>query len=124
MKLPYQQRGFSIANLFIIITLLLFFGMTFFKVFPFYLDDMTIASSLESAVDEANRAEMTPLEIRDTLLKRFSINNIDKIQASDINITREAYSYIIAIDYEERVHLIHNIDLVLTFENHAEVKAF
>ena len=124
MSFQHNQTGASLGSLLITIVVIIVMALVAMKLVPPYIEAYQIESSVENVAKEANITKMTPLEMRDRIAKRFSINDIQSVSKSDIKIGREGYNYTVRVDYEVRLHFVHNIDLVLVFENYAEVKAF
>ena len=60
---------------------------------------------------------MSPREIRDTLGKRFSINQVEAINVNDLVITKEGSILKISTDYEVREPMFYNVSIVMTFQD-------
>ena len=59
--------------------------------------------------------------MRSAVLNRFSINNLTVVNHEDVVVKRDDELYIVDVNYEVRIPYIKNIELVLSFKNHAEV---
>lgn len=93
------------------------------KVIPIYLDNYTVAGSLEGLKAEEGLSKLKDREIRRKLSDFFTINNVRTISPDQIVIEREKRKLVaIKVDYEVREHLFYNIDLMLKFENRLEAK--
>ena len=87
-----------------------------------YIEYYSVTSILKTIQGEPETASRSAAEIEDTILKRFSINEIHRVTKDDITITKEGKKVIIAIAYEARVPLFGNIDIVGNFkDNRVEV---
>jgi hypothetical protein len=123
MKLQKSQQGFTMLSLAFYLGLLAFVVFTTLKLFPVYMDAFTVESAVEGVTTDKNREYTSPMSVRTGILKRFEINNVRTLSHEDVVVTREDKMYIVDVDYEVRIPFIRNIDLVLSFENHAEVPA-
>lgn len=118
MNTPYRQRGLSGLSIMGIIAMVAFLGMIAAKLFPVYLEDMGVASSVQGLKSEAGKG---PGELREGLMKRFGINSVDNVTADDVIIEREQGGYRVTVDYEVWVPFIHNVDFVVSFKHSVEV---
>ena len=110
-----SQRGvskFGLLMLFVLVTGFLTAGL---KVAPLYLDHNLIAGICEELVDNGEAANMTITDVRNRVSNSLRINNITGFDLSDITMRKENNEAIITIDYERRVELIANLDIVAKF---------
>ncbi len=123
MKLQRSQQGFTMVSLAFFLVLLGFAVFTALKLLPVYTDAFAVKASVESLETERNVEYAGVLAVRNALLKRLGVNNVTAVGVDDISVTREDDTYQVEVFYEVRVPYMFNIDLVLTFENSAEVRA-
>lgn len=110
-----KHAGISSISLLIIIVLAAFFGLCAFKLAPLYMNNFTLNSTLKNLdVPRGQLNNMTTSEIRDAMGKAFAVNGVTR-QPRDFDISRDSGRITISIDYEERVPLIYNLDVVATF---------
>jgi len=77
---------------------------------------------LNAVKEDPELGGMTDQDIRKTLTNRFTINDINGVEAKQVKIARDAgHVKSLSLDYEERVHLFWNIDAVVHFNEDAEV---
>lgn len=110
-----SQRGMSSVSMLLLIVVVAFFGLCGFKLAPLYMDNFTLKSTLANL--DAPRGQlnsMSTAEIREAMGKAFAVNMISR-QPRDFLIARDGNVTTISIDYEERVPLIYNLDVVATF---------
>ena len=90
------------------------------KLGPHYIDFQTMKSVIEGL--PANRVhQMSRPDIRESLEKRFKVNNIRDLKVSDvITVERLRDSTVLQLDFERREHLFLNVDVVLTFSERYE----
>lgn len=114
----YSQRGMSKLALIIILAVVGFFGLAASRLVPVYTDNYYIQQGLASLQDlGVEVGQMTDREIIGHLSRFFSVNNIRSQNAKDAEIVRDEEQILVYFDYEVRVHLMYNIDVVMTFEN-------
>ncbi len=123
MKTGKFQQGMTIYGVAFILLLIGFLVFTILKLFPVYMENFTIRSSVESLQNDSAKEYMGAMDIRNALMKRFSMNNVSQVSHEDISVIREGQNYYVNVDYEVRVPFIKNISLVVSFTNHAEVTA-
>jgi hypothetical protein len=121
MKLERSQKGFTLASLSFFLLLLGFVVYTALKLFPVYMEAFTVESSVASLETDKNQEFSGPSAVRQALSKRFQINNISTVSLDDISVTSEKGMLLVDVDYEVRIPYFRNINLLLTFTNHAEV---
>ena len=123
MKLLHKQRGLSSPTWLLIICIAAFFLTCFFKVGPVYLDARFVTGALKSfGKSTPNLSSLNNREIRSGLDKYFSLNNVRDVSAKDLVIDRGDGRVLLKLDYEKRVHLFINLDVVATFNNHLDSK--
>ena len=116
-----QQRGLTpIATLAILI--LVGFGLfLLFKLVPVYLEYFNVASSVNSLKEVADLGQKSKEDVRELLKRRLDINDVKRVKPDNIKVTRVENVTTVAVNYEARVSLLSNIDLICTF---AKIAAF
>lgn len=123
MNTGKYQKGMTVYGVAFILLLIGFAVFTTLKLFPVYMENFTISSSLESLERESDKQFTGAMDIRHALMKRFGMNNVRQVTRDDISVTREGQIYYVDVDYEVRVPYIKNISLLVSFTNHVEVNA-
>jgi len=123
MNFPQKQRGLSFAGW---IFLLLIFGsaMTLgLKLVPAYMDHNTMANVLDGIASEDGHALKPISMIQDLVKKRFKLNNIREFDFKE-NMKVEAGNNgtTITLDYEVRMNVARNLDLIATFNKQVELR--
>ena len=109
-----QMLCYTIAGGFII--------MAAFRLAPAYVDDFTVRSVL-SALDERDSIhKASPKEVEGWIGKGFQVNGIRDVPASAIQVRRKGGFLVADVNYERRIDLFGNIDVVLSFENSWKIK--
>jgi len=123
MKLQKHQQGITFIGIVFILLLIGFVTFTVLKLFPAYMQNFNVASSLKGMEAEKSREYLGAAEVRDSVLRRFDINEVEQAGKDDISITRDGKTYLIDVDYEVVILYISNVSLLISFTNHAEVTA-
>ncbi len=112
---PLQQRGVSklgIATLLLLITVFFTIGL---KVGPLYVDHNLITGICQELIDNGEAADMSVGDIRNRVSNSLRINNVTGFDLSAIRKRMENNVPVISIDYERRVELFANLDVVAKF---------
>jgi hypothetical protein len=117
-----RQSGLTILGWVAILTIVGAVATLAIRIIPHYTDFYTIVRLVEEL--PANQVHaMDKASIRESLLKRFLINNIRDLNVRDvIEIERKRDATEIVVHYERREHIVYNVDLVLTFDRRFEFK--
>jgi len=115
-----RQRGISILGWLVILVIIGSVASVAIRIIPHYIDFGTIVNLVE-ALPRDQVHTMDKAAIRESLLKRFLINNIRDLNVRDvIEIDRKREGTTLIVHYERREHIVYNIDLVLTFDRRFE----
>ncbi len=120
------QSGVTIWSILAIALLIGFFSLLGIKLFPVYMVDMNVKSSLNSLKNQPGAADMTNLQLKAALDKRFQINDVDR----SVN-TREVLSFesdkgarIVRVSYESVTPIFKNIYVLIAFDHAEEIGKF
>lgn len=121
MKTRHSQRGLSSLG-WLLVLLIAGFSLTLaFKMVPAYADNIYIQDALKSLTEfentERGYAGMSDSAIRDHLGNYFMINNVRSAAAKSLKIDRKSDKVLVNMDYEVRVPLFYNVDVVMKFRN-------
>lgn len=116
--LHHKQKGLSpIGILFMVCTFALIV-VTGLKLTPHYLDYNTIRSVYETVASDPNIAKKGPAEVYDALSKALTLNSIQEFNLqSNTYFNNDSGEKVLGFNYEIRVHMFSNIDVVLTFDH-------
>ena len=114
-----SQAGMTYLGMLIMLIVIAVFSIVLIKVLPIYMEHFKVQSSLDSLAQEAkdDPTELTPRAIETHLLNRLTINDVQHVTKDDIKITSEGSKTVVEVDYEARVTLFGNLDLVARFPN-------
>ena len=110
----FQFLCYTLASVFVI--------LVGFKLLPVYMDNFSVKSVLSALDDRSEIRQARPKEVKIWISKGFQVNSIRDIPISAITVRQEGAFLVADVNYERRVDLISNIDVVLTFENSWKIK--
>ncbi len=120
---PRKQAGMGAAGWMLVIVV---FGSVLtvgLKLVPPFLDHNTMSKVLDAIAAEAGMAGQRDDAIRRMITKRFKINNIRDFKVhEDLDIMRSREGVKIVMDYEIRMNLFRNVDLVASFDKSVELR--
>ncbi len=116
MGLPQHQRGLGAIGWLVLVFVfgsLLTLGL---KVVPIYTDNATIERILDGLAAEPEMGSKSTGAIDKIIKARFHVNNIrDFDYSKNLTIVRNNDGARIILDYEVRVPLVYNLDLIASF---------
>jgi len=122
MQTPGKQQGMTLIGWVVTLAVLGFFALIAIRLVPVYIESYTVGSVLKDMASEGQLAGETKHALRETFGKRLSINEARHVSRKDLKITDVAGGHQLVVDYEARVPLISNIDLVASFHKQALVR--
>ena len=94
-----------------------------FKIIPLYMDHNTMSNILDSMATEDGLAGKPRTLLENSIQQKFKMNNIRDFPVKDnIEIKRTANGTEVIMDYEVRIKLIKNLDLIADFEKTVELR--
>lgn len=115
---PNIQRGMTMLSMLVCILLGGLLITCVLKMVPVYIENWNIRSILNDLVPHFEGTGR--VEKRDILKKignRMDIDMVDAISADSIEVKKENDMYRVSANYETRVALFGNVDVVMKFEN-------
>ena len=111
-----KQRGLSALGMLVVLAVAGFVLTVGFKIGPLYLDNYFVDAALQTLANEPVHS-MSDRQIRRKVADYFTINNVRDVNAKSLKIAREKTRTLVYMDYEKRVNLIANLDVVVVFSN-------
>lgn len=123
MAFGKRQKGLGVGGW---LLLILVFGGSLtvgLKLFPVYMDHNTMAGVLDSLAEQEGLGAKRTDAIRSAILQRFKVNNIRDFNHKEfLDIKRDEDGAIVRLDYEVRIPLIANVDLVADFQKQVRLQ--
>jgi hypothetical protein len=116
-----RQRGATFLGMVIILAIVgvaLYGGI---RLTPVYLEYMAIVQALERTAKEGGEGT-SPQELRNSLDRRWTVDDIKSIQPKDIEIKRTSTGYTMRAYYDAETPFVGNISLLVHFDKTVDVK--
>jgi len=84
-----------------------------------YLDDFAISKVLSSLNQQSNLKEASNKEFTKFLVRAFKLNTI-RLSEEEFQVIGSGEKARVEVDYERRVHIFYNVDVLLTFDHEWE----
>ncbi len=122
MNLAKQQRGLSFISVMILLILVGFVAVFVIKLVPAYIENFNVRSVLQGfKTDPATYANA--YTVQDALKKRFDINGIRAVNASDVTVEPAAGGgFDLHVEYEVQVPFIANVTLLVKFSEDGQAR--
>lgn len=117
---PPSQQGFTLGSLVITLVVLAVVLGLGARLFPVYSEHRTVLSVTRSVLDSSDTTDMSRNAIRQEINQGLRINGVRNFDLERIGISRAEGSLNGRLRYEERVPLIYNIDLIVSFDDRIE----
>ena len=116
-----RQRGITVIGFLVLAILFGIVGLAAIKVTPMYIKNMRLSKVLTDTAAELNGQGANPQNIRVTMAKRFSIEDMD-LPSDSVKISQSKNGYTVRIQYENRVPYVADVWLLIIFDKQVEIK--
>lgn len=124
MKFAHSQKGLSMLGWLVVLAVVAFLASTAFKMFPHYMDYMSLEKIITSAETDQGLDINTVADFYEHVEKGMTVNGIRDLKLRDVlQIKLENNEFIAHLKYEKRESLIENLDLVANFDKEFRVRA-
>lgn len=117
MRIRFSQHGMSMLSLMVMLLIISFVVTCSVKLVPLYIDSWQVKKCIDNVVVKQRERTESFTEIRKAIDRQFTANRIEAIAVKDIKITKNKGKLLINANYEKRVALFYNIDVVVKFDN-------
>jgi hypothetical protein len=111
-----RQRGATFLGMVVIIAILGFGLYAGIRLTPLYLEYMAVARAMEQTAKEQKGSAISPQELRLSLDRRWTIEDIKSIKPKGIEIKKTGAGYTMRAAYEARAPFVANVSLVVAFD--------
>ena len=122
MRSIKRQEGMTTIGWLIVLALIGFFVLLALRMVPSYLEFFKVVSTLDSL--ESEGAMDSPQEIRKLLERRFDISYVHSLTPNEVAVKSAGANWDVIADYDSRVHLFANVDVVMSFYKQVQVPKF
>ena len=107
------QRGITLIGMLIAAIVIVFLAIGGLKIAPAYIEYFKVKKAIVGVAQTAGRG--TVAEVRQAYDRRTAIDDIDVVNAKDLDITKEGNELVISFAYSKRIPLFSNISVVIDF---------
>lgn len=118
-----QQAGMTLISWVVVFAIAGVIAVTGLKLFPVYMEHLSVNSSMDSLVSDQGLRGAGPGELREALVRRLDINDVKRVKREDITIQRDGNIYRVNVAYEVVVPFVYNISFLVSFDDTVEVAA-
>ena len=112
----HRQRGVSMLGIMIICVIIVLVAVGALKIVPTYMEFRNIRGAAVTARDGGKSVA----EIRKAFDRAATVNDITTISGNDLEVTKEGNTIIVSFKYEKKVHLFHNVSLLIEYAGSTE----
>ena len=112
----HKQDGMTFIGLVLIIAMIVFVATIGIKLYPPYVEFLTVKKAISRIASEPSFAEMSPKQIKDSFDKSASIDSIRVITSRDLTIAKgNGGKPVVTAEYQVVVPLVGNLSALLDF---------
>lgn len=113
-----MSRGMTVWGLLVVMALVAFAALLLMRAVPVYLNEMKVQNALEKVATDPELSDAGGRALYNALQRYWDIERIGHLDPRDVRVLREqGGGRVFEYDYEARISLIANIDLVFYFED-------
>lgn len=118
-----RQRGATLIGIVVIMAILGFALYGGIRLVPLYLEYMAVARALEQTAKEHADGPTSPPQLRTSLDRRWTIEDIHSIAIKDIEIKKAGSGFSMRAWYRAEAPFVANVSLVVDFDKTVTVKS-
>jgi hypothetical protein len=111
----FRQRGATMIGMVVIIAILGFGLYGAIRLTPLYFEYMAVVRAMEQTAKE-NSGATSPNELRTSLDRRWTIEDIKSIDTKEIEIKKTGAGYTMRAWYRAEAPFVANVSLVIDFD--------
>lgn len=116
-----RQRGATFLGMVIILAILGFALYGGIRLTPIYLEYMAIVRAMEQTAKENADGTTSPQQLRQSLDRRWTIEDIKSIDPKEIEIKRTSGGFTMRAFYDAQAPFVGNVSLVAHFDKTVDV---
>ena len=103
-----RSRGITLIGFLMLLCVVGFFGYLAMRLIPMYSEYMGVVKAMELVKAEPNAANMSPEQVRQTLIFKFDTQYVadDAIPPQGIRVVRQGSASTLTVTYERRVPFV------------------
>jgi len=108
-----NERGITLLGMLLVGIVIVILAIGGLKIAPAYIEYVTVKKAIVEIAQTEGRG--TVGDIRAAFDRHAAIDNIDVIQAKDLDISKEGNEVVISFAYTKKVPLFANVSLLIDF---------
>lgn len=117
-----SQRGVTFLGWLLLLIPVAIVAYAGLRAAPIYLNYFKVVKALEQTAAEIKGEEVNPVDVHNSLARRFDVEYIDRPDAKDIEVHREGEHWVAVAQYDEHTPLFGNMSLHMEFDKQVELK--
>jgi Tfp pilus assembly protein PilE len=117
-----RQQGMTMIGIFFVLALVGVIGYAGMRILPLYLNYLKVSRSMDATASEFKGGAVDPAALRRTLEKHWQIEDIDSVQAKEVEITKDDSGTMMHVAYDDSAPYIANVSLTVHFDKTAKVQ--
>lgn len=118
----HRQSGMTTLGLVILVAFLGLFAFAGIRLTPVYLNYMKVASVITGVQEEFDGNNPTKATIRKSISRRFDIDSVAIIKASEVEIATVDGGFEVSAAYSHKADFIGNLSFVVDFDKKALIR--
>jgi len=118
----YRQGGMTLIGLLLVLAIIGLALLVAIRLVPVYIEAYSIGSVLSDMESESRISAGSRGELRETFGRRLQVNDIESVGPRDLEFREVTGGVEMFVEYEVRVDLLGNIDLVASFRRDAVIR--
>ena len=119
-----KQSGMTFIGLVLIIAAIVFVATIAIKLYPPYVEFLTIKKAITKVANDPSFAEMSPKQIKESFGKSATIDSIRVITSNDLTIAKGSDGKpVVSVEYQVVVPLVGNVSALLDFNASSDLNA-
>jgi Tfp pilus assembly protein PilE len=117
-----RQQGMTMIGVLFVLALIGVIGYAGMRILPLYLNYMKVSRSMEATAQEFKGDSVDQAALRRTLEKHWQIEDIDAVEAKDVEITKDEGATTMHVAYDDSAPYIANVSLTVHFDKTSKVQ--
>ena len=117
-----RQQGMTMIGIFFVLALVGVIGYAGMRILPLYLNYLKVSRSMDATASEFKGDAVDQVALRRTLEKHWQIEDIDSVQAKEVEITKDDSGTVMHVAYDDSAPYIANVSLTVHFDKTAKVQ--
>lgn len=122
MRLPARQKGMTLIGWVITLIIIGFVALIALRLVPVYMNSFTVGSIVDGLASDAGLSSRDRGEVRRAFEKRLNINDVSEVTPQMLRFEDVAGGVRLVVEYEHRVDVLGNLDVVATFRKEAVLR--